>query len=42
MDISKFTKEDLKDEITRREVQETVENKPFPLTDLESCWELDY
>jgi hypothetical protein len=39
MDISKFTKEDLEKELKRREEQK---NKPFPLTDLETCWELDF
>lgn len=39
MDISKFTKEDLQNELARREEQKDM---PFPLTDLESCWELDF
>ena len=41
MDISKFTKEDLQEELKRREEQKN-EDKPFPLTDLKSCAWLDW
>lgn len=39
MSLKNYSKEELEKEIIRREEQK---NKPFPLTDLESCWSLDY
>jgi len=37
-DISKFTKEDLQDELERREVQEMIDDKPIPLEE----WNRDF
>lgn len=37
--LTDYTKEQLEKEIKRREEQK---NKPFPLTDLASCNEIDY